>query len=73
METLLKEFIAVRNYRWKHADNYVRKYEQGQEINEGTARYVEMKAMDCFLKLDTTRIPNQLLRKMRSEEKQNHN
>jgi len=67
MEMLLKEFVAVRDYRWKHADNYVRKYEQGQEINEGTARYVEMKAMDCFLKLDTTRIRNQLLREIKKD------
>ncbi len=67
MEKLVKEFAAVRNFRWKHADKYVRKYEQGQEINEGTARYVEMKAMDCFLKLDTVKIHNQLLRKIKAD------
>ncbi len=67
METLMKEFAAVRDYRWKHADTYVRKYEQGQEINEGTARYVEMKAMDCFLKLDTTQIQNLLLKEIKQD------
>ncbi|NOX66658.1 MAG: hypothetical protein GXO85_12945, partial [Chlorobi bacterium] len=67
VETLAKEFVAVRDYRWKHADGFVRKYEQGQEINEGTARYVEMKAMDCFLKLDTAKIQNQLFREIKKD------
>ena len=61
MEEFLKQFVAVRNYRWKHSDSYIRKYEQGQEINEGTARYVEMKSIECFLKLDYTKINNALL------------
>ncbi len=61
MEYLLKEFTAVRDYRWQHTEPYIRKYEQGQEINEGTARYVEMKAMECFLKLDSLKINNPLL------------
>ncbi len=67
MEALLKEFTAVRSYRWKQSHPFVRKYEQSQEINEGSARYVEMKAMDCFLKLDSTRISNQLFRDIRQE------
>ncbi len=67
VETLAKEFIAVRDYRWKHVNGFVRKYEQGQEINEGTARYVEMKAMDCFLKLDTTNIQNQLFKEIKKD------
>ena len=61
MEELLKQFIAVRDNRWKHSDSYIRKYEQGQEINEGTARYVEMKSIGCFLKLDYSKINNNLL------------
>jgi len=67
VETLAKEFVAVRDYRWKHADGFVKKYEQGQEINEGTARYVEMKAMDCFLKLDTVKIRNKLFRDIKRD------
>ncbi|HCC70183.1 MAG TPA: hypothetical protein DEQ09_03410 [Bacteroidales bacterium] len=61
MEVLLKQFAAVRDYRWKLSDSYIRKYEQGQEINEGTARYVEMKSVGCFLKLDYNKINNNLL------------
>lgn len=60
-EELLKQFVAVREYRWKHFNGYIKKYEQGQEINEGTARYVEMKSVECFLKLDSNKIHNTLL------------
>ncbi|MHB2149700.1 hypothetical protein ACX8XP_11640 [Calditrichota bacterium LG25] len=67
MEERLKEFVAVREYRWKHTDRFVQKYEQGQEINEGTARYVEMKAMDCFFKLDTTRCQNELFTEIKKD------
>lgn len=45
---LLKLFVAVRNQRWEHADPFVAKYEQGQEINEGTAMYVEIKSIDLM-------------------------
>ena len=65
VQTLVEEFVAVREQRWKRGNGFVRKYEQGQEINEGTARYVEMKAVECFLKLDTTRIANDLLKALR--------
>lgn len=58
---LIKQFIAVRLFRWEHSDNFVKKYEQGQEINEGTARYVEMKAVDCFLNLNCEQTGNLLL------------
>lgn len=58
---LIKQFVAVRLFRWEHSDNFVKKYEQGQEINEGTARYVEMKAVDCFLNLNCEQIGNLLL------------
>ncbi len=67
LKTLAKEFAAVRNYRWNHAESFVKKYEQGQEINEGTARYVEMKAMECFLKLDPSKIQNKLLREIKAD------
>jgi hypothetical protein len=39
------QFVALRNYRWEHGNSFVARYEQGQEINEGTARYTEMKAI----------------------------
>ena len=61
VEKLLKQFVAVRFFRWKHSEGFVKTYEQGQEINEGTARYVEMKAIDCFLKLNYKKINNALL------------
>ena len=47
---LLKQFTAVRTHRWNVSDPYIQKYEQGQEINEGTARFVEMKSMEYALK-----------------------
>ncbi len=58
---LTKQFVAVRLFRWEHSNNFVKKYEQGQEINEGTARYVEMKAVDCFLNLNCEQTGNLLL------------
>lgn len=45
------EFVAVRSYRWQMASDYIRQYEQGLEIKEGTAKYVEMKAMSLVPKL----------------------
>lgn len=44
----VKQFVAVRNHRWEQADPFVARYEQGQEINEGTAKYVEMKSIDLM-------------------------
>jgi len=41
----LSQFVAVRYLRWQRADPLVRSYEQGEEINEGTAQYVEMKSI----------------------------
>ena len=58
---LIKQFVAVRVYRWEHTDNFVRKYEQGMEIKEGTARYIEMKAVECFLNLNCKQTGNLLL------------
>ena len=42
---LLKYFATVRENRWEMADNFVKQYEQGQELNEGTAKYVEAKSI----------------------------
>ncbi len=61
-DSALQQFVAVRSFRWQQADPFVKKYEQGQEINEGTARYVEMKSVVLFLRLDTTRVGNRLVR-----------
>lgn len=44
----VERFVAVRNYRWQHADPFVARYEQGQEIREGTAKYVEMKSIESM-------------------------
>jgi len=41
----VKQFVAVRNHRWKQSSPFVARYEQGQEINEGTAKYVEIKSI----------------------------
>jgi len=46
----VKQFVAVRDFRWK-SDPFVARYEQGQEINEGTARYVETKSLSLVPKL----------------------
>lgn len=42
---LLKDFATVRENRWQIADKFVKQYEQGQELNEGTAKYVEVKSI----------------------------
>jgi|GEM_PF-808145 len=48
----IKQFVAVRNFRWGQSDPFVTRYEQGQEIREGTARYVEMKCMELVKTLE---------------------
>jgi hypothetical protein len=50
-EDYVKQFVAVRNYRWKESDPFVARYEQGQEINEGIAQYVEIKSIDLMTQL----------------------
>lgn len=54
MQNRVTAFVALRNYRWRVSDPYVRNYEQGQEINEGTAKYVEIKASSLVPKLHYT-------------------
>jgi hypothetical protein len=49
-EDYLKQFLGVRDFRWKR-DSFVARYEQGQEINEGTARYVETKSISLVPEL----------------------
>jgi hypothetical protein len=41
----VEKFVAIRNYRWQHGNPFIARYEQGQEIHEGTPRYVEMKSI----------------------------
>ena len=47
----VRQFAAVRSLRWSLADPYVARYEQGQEINEGTAQYVQVKAFSLVPEL----------------------
>jgi hypothetical protein len=47
----VKQFVAVRDYRWKQGDPFVKRYEQAEEINEGTAKYVEVKSVSLVPKL----------------------
>jgi hypothetical protein len=49
---VVRLFVAVRNERWKKGPPFVRRYEQGQEIREGTAQYVQMKCVDLLKDLD---------------------
>ncbi len=46
-----KQFAAVRKKRWNRDETYLAKYEQGQEINEGTAKYVELNSIDLMTRL----------------------
>ena len=45
------QFVGVRLHRWQKAASNVRRYEQGLEINEGTAKYVEMKGVSLVPRL----------------------
>jgi hypothetical protein len=45
VRTLLRKFVAVRNARWNR-NPFVRSFEAAEERHEGTAQYVEVKAMD---------------------------
>jgi hypothetical protein len=48
----VKEFVAVRDHRWQRSDPFVARLEQGQELEEGTAKYVETKGVDLFARLE---------------------
>ncbi len=47
----VKQFVAVRNHRWSQIDSFVRRYEQGKETQEGTAKYVELKGVSLVTQL----------------------
>ena len=51
-EELARLFTAVRKERWEKGPPFVMRYEQGQEIREGTAQYVQMKCVDLLKDLD---------------------
>lgn len=40
-----EQFVAVRHHRWMDGDPFVARYEQGKELLEGTAEYVETKCL----------------------------
>lgn len=46
-EEYVRQFGAVRDLRWKR-DPFLARYEQGKEINEGTAQYVEIKSISLM-------------------------
>ncbi|TKJ42264.1 hypothetical protein CEE37_00880 [candidate division LCP-89 bacterium B3_LCP] len=46
-----QQFAAVRQHRWESGDPFIAQYEQGQEINEGTAKYVELKCISLMTDL----------------------
>ena len=47
----VRQFVAIRSYRWQNTIPYVARYEQGQEIKEGTAKYIEVKAISLVSEL----------------------
>jgi len=47
-EELLRMFVAVRGERWRVGWGFVSQYEQGLEIREGTAQYVQTKALSLM-------------------------
>src|SRR4030065_2986487 len=48
VENLLRKFIAVRRERWRVGGESVTRHEQGLEIREGTAQYVQMKPLSLM-------------------------
>jgi hypothetical protein len=50
----IARFLALRDYRWSRADSFVPTYEQGQEVQEGTARYVELTSFDLMRGVEYT-------------------
>jgi hypothetical protein len=47
----VEQFVAIREYRWQHTDSFVARYEQSEELAEGTARYVELRGRALMKKL----------------------
>ncbi len=45
-------FVAVRRYRWDNGAPFIREYEQGKELQEGTAKYVELRCVELMRGVD---------------------
>jgi hypothetical protein len=50
-ERQARTFVAVRTHRWKVSPPFVRSFEQGMELNEGTAKYVEVRSVGAMRNL----------------------
>jgi hypothetical protein len=48
LEDLLRMFTAVREERWRVGGEFVGRHEQGLEIREGTAEYVQTRALSLM-------------------------
>jgi hypothetical protein len=48
VEDRLRMFVAVRGERWRVGGEFVGRHEQGLEIREGTAEYVQTKALSLM-------------------------
>lgn len=62
----LREFAAIRDARWERGRDFVAPYEQGQEIREGTAQFVQLRtsllmSAHGFLTPGLTVFPDRLL------------
>ncbi|MBD3347929.1 MAG: hypothetical protein GF400_01885 [Candidatus Eisenbacteria bacterium] len=51
-EERTREFVTVRLHRWATAPPFVAEYEQGKELLEGTAKYVELRCVERAGSLD---------------------
>ncbi len=49
----IKEFVVIRDFRWDRSDDYLRKYELGKELQEGTAKYIEIKSISLIKGLES--------------------
>ena len=45
---LTKMFLSVRGHRWENGNDFISEYEQGKELSEGTAKYVELKCVELM-------------------------
>lgn len=50
-ESCLRNFVAVRDARWRR-NEFVRSFEQHEELYEGTAKYVEVKSLSLMKDLE---------------------
>ncbi|MBN1351520.1 hypothetical protein JXJ21_19055 [candidate division KSB1 bacterium] len=67
VEEQLEQFVAVRKYRWQTADAFVSKFEQGLEIREGTAQYVQIKSVVLFKDLPLDKLKDTAVLSLQDE------